>query len=317
LAGIEIPKQIDGKAFLGKGVTLEELNKRDTTFGYADRFDEKYDQVRFLRQGSYTYWRNYQPFNFDGLHNFYRYKQEAFREWRDLAMSGKLNAVQSAFFKARPPEQLFDIVKDPHEVNNLAADPAYSEILLRLRRQMKSRVRSLPDVSFLPETALTPCKGDVAKLLKDNKQQIKRLAAIADLQLAPFPEAKASLKTALNSSDPMQRYWGLISCSSFGKQAGTFYKKAKELALTDSSRLVRARAAEFLGLTGAADPLPLMLKALEGCKDPIEVNLILNSVVLLRDKGLLKIDPQTIKKAAWSKLGGLVQHRVKYLLKKK
>ena len=51
LAGIDIPKQIDGKPFLGKGVKLDELNKRDTTFGYADRFDEKYDHVRFLRKG--------------------------------------------------------------------------------------------------------------------------------------------------------------------------------------------------------------------------------------------------------------------------
>ncbi|MFP6900634.1 MAG: sulfatase, partial [Opitutales bacterium] len=46
LAGIEPPKQMDGKAFLGKGTTAEELSTRDETFGYADRFDEKYDFVR-------------------------------------------------------------------------------------------------------------------------------------------------------------------------------------------------------------------------------------------------------------------------------
>jgi len=315
LAGIDIPEQIDGKPFLGKGVTLEELNKRDTAIGYADRFDEKYDHVRFMRKGKYTYWRNYQPFNFDGLHNFYRYKQEAFREWRDLARAGKLNDVQSAFFKARAPEQLFDIEKDPHEVNNLAKDPAYENILVEMRKAMKARVRELPDVSFLPETALSGCNGDVVTLLKSNKQQIAKLATIADLQLTPYPEAKAQIKLALDSEDPMARYWGLIVCSSFGETASSFYGKAKEMAEKDPNRLVRTRAVEFLGLTGAADPQPLMMKVLEGCNDPIEANLILNTFVLLRDGAGMKVDKAAVKKASWSKLGGLVKHRIEYLTK--
>lgn len=317
LAGIEIPKQIDGKPFLGKGVTLEELNKRDTAIGYADRFDEKYDQVRFLRKGKYTYWRNYQPFNFDGLHNFYRYKQSAFREWRDMAKAGQLNEAQTAFFKPRPAEQLFDIEKDPHEINNLAKDPAYSEILTEMRRMMKTKVRTLPDVSFLPETALTPCNGNVVELLKTQTPQIQKLAAIADLQLSPYPEAKAQIASALNSEDPMERYWGLIVCSSFGKQAGSFYEKAKELAKNDANRLVRTRAAEFLGLTGASDPLPIVLDILHGCKDPIEANLILNTVVLLKDYAGMKITPDMVKGTKWSKLGGLVKHRVEYLVEGK
>lgn len=317
LAGLEIPKQIDGKPFLGKGVTLDELNTRQTTIGYADRFDEKYDQVRFLRKGKYTYWRNYQPFNFDGLHNFYRYKQAAFREWRDLAQAGKLNEVQSAFYKARPAEQLFDLEKDPHEINNLATDPQYSEILAEMRREMKGRVRSLPDVSFLPETALTPCNGNVVELLKTNKGQIAKLASIADLQLSPYPEAKAEIGKALNSKDPMERYWGLIVCSTFGKTASSFYKKAETLAKNDENLLVRTRAAEFLGLTGASDPLPHMIDILNKTTDPIEANLILNSVVLLKDSAGMTIDAETIKNSAWSKLGGLVKHRVEYLLEGK
>lgn len=314
LAGIEIPEQIDGKPFLGKGVTLEEINQRDTAFGYADRFDEKYDHVRFLRKGNYTYRRNYQPFNFDGLHNFYRYQQAAFCEWRDLAKAGELNAAQSAFFKARAPEQLFDIEKDPHEVNNLAEDPAYEAILVEMRNAMKTWVRELPDVSFLPETALSSCNGNVVSLLDENKEKIAKLASIADLQLTPFPEAKERIQNALNAADPMVRYWGLITCSAFGETASPFYPKAKALAASDPNLLVRTRAAEFLGLTGAADPAPLLHKILQECHDPIEANLILNTVVLLRDSAGMKIDPAVIKQAPWSKLGGLVDHRVDYLI---
>ena len=97
LAGIDVPAQMDGKPFLGKGVTLDELNQRNQTLGYADRFDEKYDLVRTLRQGDLKYMRNYQPYQMDGLENNYRYKQAAYREWRDLYQQGKLNPVQRQF----------------------------------------------------------------------------------------------------------------------------------------------------------------------------------------------------------------------------
>ena len=81
LAGIEIPRSIDGKPFLGKKLKKSKLEKQNTTFGYADRFDEKYDLVRSIRVGKYKYIRNYQPFNVDGLYNYYRYKMLAYKEW--------------------------------------------------------------------------------------------------------------------------------------------------------------------------------------------------------------------------------------------
>ena len=53
LADIEVPRQMDGKPFLGKGVNANELNARNTTFSYADRFDEKYDMVRAIRKENF------------------------------------------------------------------------------------------------------------------------------------------------------------------------------------------------------------------------------------------------------------------------
>ena len=69
LASIEIPQQMDGVPFLGKDVSTDNLEARDMTYSYADRFDEKYDMVRALRKGRYKYIRNYQPFNFNGFMN--------------------------------------------------------------------------------------------------------------------------------------------------------------------------------------------------------------------------------------------------------
>lgn len=316
LAGIEIPKEIDGKPFLGKGVTLDELNSRDTAFGYADRFDEKYDQVRFFRKGNYTYWRNYQPFNFDGLNNEYRYKQPAFREWRDLAAAGKLTPEQQAFFLPRPAEMLFDLASDPHEVRNLADNPEHAETLQLMREEMQERVKSMPDLSFYPEPVfLKESEGNGTRFAEAHKPQIEKFVEIADLQLLPYPQAKEEIAGALNSGNATERYWGLITCSSFGKQASEFYDKANVIAASDPDRLARVRAAEFLGLTGTADPMPVFIQALNETDDPIEACLILNSVVLLIDsKPGWKFDPAQISEASWlkSKQGEFHQH-LRYL----
>lgn len=316
LAGVEIPAGIDGRPFLGKGVSLGELNARDTAFGYADRFDEKYDLVRTLRKGRFKYMRSYQPFNFDGLHNFYRYRMMAYREWRDLFIEGKLNAAQRQFFEKRPPETLYDLEKDPHEINNLAADPAYADKLVELRHLLQKQVKSMPDLSFYPEPVfLAEGRDNPVAFGQRKKQEIAALVDIADLSLKAFPEAKAPLAKALESSNPWKRYWGLVTCSSFGSQATPFYEKAKEIAASDSERLVRIRAAEFLGLAGEADPRSVFVEALRQVSSPTEANLILNSAALLQDTNPgYTFDLSEFADTEWANgKKSLARHRVEYL----
>jgi N-sulfoglucosamine sulfohydrolase len=40
-------------------------------------------------------------------------------------------------FIHRPLEELYDLEKDPHELKNMAADPAYAETLKDLRQRLK------------------------------------------------------------------------------------------------------------------------------------------------------------------------------------
>ena len=65
IAGIPIPKGMDGQPFMGKNSTAKNIEARNETFGYADRFDEKLDMARSYRKGKYKYIRNFQPYNFD------------------------------------------------------------------------------------------------------------------------------------------------------------------------------------------------------------------------------------------------------------
>jgi len=284
LAGIPIPDGLDGSPFLGPGVSLCDLEQRDEVFAYADRFDEKYDLVRSLRKGRFRYIRNFQPFNFDGLQNNYRYRMLAWQEWRELYQAGRLDAAQRRFFEPRPPEELYDIETDPFQLHNLADNPAFRPTLLRLRARLGDRLRSMPDLSFLPENILL--KEAIANPVawgRDHRAEIARLIDIADLQLVPFADAEPSLRAALASSVPWERYWALIVCTTHGRAAEPLLPIVRRIAADDPVNLVRVLAAECLALVAGEDTREPLTAAVRQAADPVELNLILNTVVLLRD----------------------------------
>ena len=284
LAGLAPPEGIDGKPFLGRNIPWAELEKRDTAFGYADRFDEKYDLVRTVRRGRFTYQRNYQPFNFDSLQNDYRYKMIAFREWRELFHAGKLDPAQSQFHEPRSAEALYDIENDPHEVNNLAGDPKHAARLEELRTLLTSHVKATNDLSFHPEPHMVEValKNPVA-FGEAHSTEIAELVDIANLQFVSFAAGAARLQAALESKNPWKRYWACIVASTHGKSAADLSPRITELAKGDPNPLVRTRAAEFLGLTGTGDPRPPIMAALTMSDSPVATNLILNSATMLQD----------------------------------
>jgi len=283
LAGIEIPRSIDGKPFLGKKLKKSKLEKQNTTFGYADRFDEKYDLVRSIRIGKYKYIRNYQPFNVDGLYNFYRYKMLAYKEWYKLFQDGKLNEVQSQFFKPRAPEALYNIDEDPHEIKNLAKDKNYIEILLDLRTKLNDHLVSINDLSFIPEPHLLENGlDDIVSYSEKNKDLISRLIKISDLSLNDYKQVSSKIHDALNDINPWVRYWGLIVSSSFGSKALENKKQINSIFENDPENLVRMRAAEFMLLNNleiSDSKINLLLKK---SNFEAETNLMLNTLANIK-----------------------------------
>lgn len=283
LAGIEIPKGVDGKPFLGKSVTKESVNSRTESFGYADRFDEKYDFVRSLRVGRFHYLRCYQPYLPDGLQNIYRYKMLAYQEWENLYQAGKLSSPQNQFFQAKPAEMLFDVEADPHEVRNLAGDPKLAPTLKKLRARLNERMRSMPDLSFFPESTLVKhALDDPVAFGQKHKQKISHLIEIADLQLQPFAVAQPQIEIALNAHDAIDRYWGLMVCTSFGEPARKLAGRIR-LLLKDSDPLVQLRAAEFLGRIGEINPQPKLVELVNQTDDAVLAVEVLNSIVWFKD----------------------------------
>lgn len=310
LASISVHKELDGQAFFGKGVSAADLANRDEVFGHADRFDEKFDMVRTYRKGKWKYIRNYQSYYADGLQNNYRYRQLAYDNWRNLYRAERLNPVQRQFFERRSVEQLFNLEKDPHEVTNLAADPAQSKRLAEMRKLLKNKMKSINDLSFYPENRMvTTALNDGVAFGREHSKQISRLSDLADTALRPFSEVKQALASSLQSKGALRRYWALKVCSNFGEKAKSLAIAAMPL-LNDENLMVRVRAAEFLGSIKAVDPMPTLYGVVNNAETEQALMIAFNTIVYLRDQVGHKYDPEKVK-LKFNK--GEVYRRVQYL----
>lgn len=129
MAGVDVPPYVQGRPFLGP-----EAREREYVFSTRDRYDEEYDMIRSVRDRRFRYVRNYYPERPYVLWIPYRNTHPAMQDLLEGHAEGELNGVQQRWFRdTRPAEELYDLEADPHEVDNLADDPAYRDVLERLR----------------------------------------------------------------------------------------------------------------------------------------------------------------------------------------
>jgi len=180
---------------------------------------------------------------------------------------------------------LYDVEADPYETHNLSNDPDYSDVLEKMRGHLKMWTANMPDLSFFPEHYLIHHAFDnPVQFGQENKAKIKKYIETADLALAEFDEAEKGIVQSLHSMDAWERYWGLIVCSTFGNRAKQMTSIVRTISENKGEKTInRVRAAEFLGLIGAENPIPLMINALYETKDGAEALLILNTIVLMKD----------------------------------
>ncbi|MGD1958901.1 MAG: sulfatase [Fulvivirga sp.] len=282
IAGVDIPSEFDGNAFLGLDVDLKFVNSWKKTFSYADRFDEKYDMVRAVRKGRYKYIRNFQPHFYDGLMNNYRYKQLAYQEWNDLQENGELNEIQSVFFKFKEPEYLFDLDSDPFETINLASESNLSSVLFDMRSELNSWIKDMPDLSFYPEYILIDSAfSNPTGFGLRHKKDISKYLDVANLSLSEFHQIEQKIIKSLNSSDLYERYWALTAIISFGEEAVKLTPLLSSISKEDPTLINRVRASEFLAIVSKVDPTESLTNCLYSSNKPAEALLILNSIVLM------------------------------------
>ncbi|MHC4439362.1 MAG: sulfatase-like hydrolase/transferase, partial [Planctomycetota bacterium] len=244
LAGIPIPKQFEGRAFLGKQKT--ELH--DHVFLFRGRMDERYDTVRAVRNRRYRYVQNYSPHRPWGQQYSYPFRvMPSMGSWYRAYLDGKCNAVQARYWQPKPSEEFYDIESDPYEVKNLIDDPKYAGRIAQMRKILKRDIIRTRDIGFIPEGMFERLSADktLYEYAQSDAYPIERIVEVANLAASRDASSLNKLITACNDPHPVIRYWGATGCLILQKKASPAKDKLKAL-LNDEWMDVRVVAAEAL-----------------------------------------------------------------------
>jgi arylsulfatase A-like enzyme len=151
LAGLPVPCHLQGQAFLGP----QAQPAREYVVATRDRYDTAYDMVRAVRDRRFKYIRNFHPELPYQLWIPYSYTHPGLQEiWR-LNLAGQLDGAQQRLLQpTRPPEELYDLSADPHELVNVAGAPQFAGELARLRRVLDEWRRHYDRYGDVPEAEM-------------------------------------------------------------------------------------------------------------------------------------------------------------------
>jgi arylsulfatase A-like enzyme len=139
LAGTRQPDHIEGKNIFASDY------QRDYVFSARDRCDFTIERVRAVTGKRFKYIRNFKddrPF----MQPQYRDKEQFMQDIKSYYKAGKMNAAQRFMMaENRVPEELYDLENDPHEIRNLATDPAYADVLEEYRSVLQEWIKQTGD----------------------------------------------------------------------------------------------------------------------------------------------------------------------------
>lgn len=204
-AGIPVPGHLQGRDLFAA-----DYSPRDMAFTARDRCDETIEIARSVRTPRFKYIRNFMSYRPHLQFNQYKDGKAIVKRLRALHTAGKLNEVQSLYFKTpRPPEELYDLQADPHETTNLAESAEHKSKLKKLRNALYKWMADSRDPGLIPEPILEDLgKQHGSKPSAMNqpamRELLPRLIAIIE---AGERKDNGAIRRALGASDPCERYW--------------------------------------------------------------------------------------------------------------
>jgi arylsulfatase A-like enzyme len=263
LAGAPIPVHFQGTAFLGKAAG----SPRRYVQGARDRVDEVYETARSLRDERWLYIRNFRPHLSWAPPEAYSDQSAFRRELLAQARAGKLGTGATAWLApTRPREELYDTIKDPHQLQNLAdsSDSAAAAALKRMRADLRAWLLEIRDTAFLAEEDAYARAGDGAVFdvaRRAGAYPFERVLAMAEL--VGDSRAVAQQRAGLRDEDAAVRYWAAIGFAA--NQDGTREARADlTRAMADRLAAVRIEAAGALfSATGEAAARELLIRELK------------------------------------------------------
>jgi len=214
LAGIEKPAHMVGASLLHE-------NDSRYVFAYGGRMDERRNLVRSVSDGQYRYTRNYLPHRPYGRRLEFLWNAPAMQSWASEYKAGNLDNVQSAFFKPRAAEELYDVVNDPHQTVNLVGQPEHAAMLKELSGALTNWQVEQRDAGLVPEPMLLDLdhKGVIREYVTSSNYPVSEIVQLA--QLAGERDA-ANLDVflqQLQSGHSVKSYWAATGLLLLGQES--------------------------------------------------------------------------------------------------
>ena len=242
LTGIDPPKYMQGKPFLGQ----YRKNSNDYVISIRDRRDEVLMFSRSIRTDKYHYIRNFLPHRPRMQRNFYSEITPIRQELRRLDNLGLLQSNEAWLMgNSVPVDELYDTETDPHELNNLAQEAEHQEIMELLKRNLFSWMVETKDLGLVPEHEMIEKSKDNAPYdTFSNNFDPKPILDLVD-KIGRGKQHIDSFNFALQSKNPVYRYWGATGLAALGKNA-VESKELLQSTLNDPVPYVRFAASEAI-----------------------------------------------------------------------
>lgn len=143
LSGIDPPEQLQGYSFTQ---LLKDPNKvfRNNVFAEHNWHDYEAHE-RMVRNKDYMYILNSRP-SFPQTGPLDAVGSPSFKELKILKAVGNLTAIQAdVFITPRPKEELYDCIRDPDQLLNLASNQNYNDVISDMRKKLENWMKETGD----------------------------------------------------------------------------------------------------------------------------------------------------------------------------
>ena len=261
LAGVEPPQEMQGNAFMG----THQTKAPEYLFGFRSRMDERIDCSRSITDGRYVYIRNYMPYLPHGQYLNYQQKTATTAVWNKMFTANELNAVQSAFWRPKHFEELYDLEADPHETKNLCLqannDAQTIAAIERLRAEQIAAVERFGDAELIPEPMIAKL-ADTSAFDAIRTPQFGEVGNAANRASHPETPLQEIFQMATEKDKPATVHWASVGILMRGAQAVASNKPAIYELMTSEIATVRVNSAETLAQYGDQQDLEKSLPVL-------------------------------------------------------
>lgn len=253
LGGAKCPEYLQGRDFLN----LKKFDERPYNVSYRNRIDSSCEVIRSVRDDRYLYIRNFYPQKGWRYSPYMAYCSPYFMVSNEVDVKKVYDGQSSVdrknafYMPMKPIEELYDLVEDPDQMNNLAENKLYRPTIELMRTRLKTWMISNRDGGLMMEQELRKLAKRSTSYDVLRNQIYYPLEVILDVcdSMLDSDTSVDKILLWLGHDNATLRYWAVQAL--YAK--GDFPKEVLDglrRALEDRSEMVGLAAAETLVFSG-------------------------------------------------------------------